>query len=268
MIWIGLILFPILIYLVYRAYKNTYLPVIKNIDLELKNSMKIKPIKILHLSDFHMERISISSEQLIKEIDDKDIDLIALTGDYLEKTKNIDKFIEYIIKLKNLNPQYGIYVVFGNHDYLLKDDINIFQKAIENTGAIVLKNEHRSLIINNQRVNIIGIDDYKTKHSDLEKSYRNLNNGVNIVLTHDPNVVLKMKNYYFDYLLSGHFHGGQIYWPLPFHLLKLGKLPKKNIIKGLNFHQEKPYYINEGLGQTLLNLRLGSKPEITMHTIS
>lgn len=268
MILLGVVLLPILSYLIYRAYKNTYLPIINNVDLKLKNSINNQALKILHLSDFHMEKISISPKQLNEELGDKEVDLIALTGDYLEKIKNIDKFVDYLITLKELKPKYGIYVVFGNHDYLLKGHIDKFQKIIESTGAIVLKNENRSLIIDNRRVNIIGIDDFKTKHSDLEKSYENLNSGVNIVLTHDPNVVLKMKNYHFDYLLSGHFHGGQIYWPLPFHLLKLGKLPKKNIIKGLNFHLEKPYYINEGLGQTLLNLRLGSRPEITLHTIS
>ncbi len=268
MIWIILVAIIAVTIICYYAYQNTHKPITNNVKIQLKNNQSSNPIKILHLSDFHMEKISITPQNLFNELDQKNIDLIALTGDYLEKLKNIDKFLEYLDVLYKLNPKYGVYVVFGNHDYLLKDKIDYFQKIIENTGAIVLRNENRSITIEGQNVNLIGIDDYKTKRSNIEKSYENLQSGVNIVLTHDPNVVLHMKNYHFDYLLSGHFHGGQIYWPKPFHLVKMGKLPRKNIIKGLNFSHEKPFYINDGLGQTLLNLRIGSRPEITLHTLN
>lgn len=30
----------------------------------------------------------------------------------------------------------------------------------------------------------------------------------------------------------------------------------------------KPFYINEGLGQTGVNIRIGSRPEITLHELS
>lgn len=266
--WI-ILLIAIIIFIVicYFANKNTHKPILKNVNLQLKNKEKLNPIKILHLSDFHMEKISITPEHLYNQIDKKDVDIIALTGDYLEKTKNIDKFIEYLNVLNRIQPKYGIYIVFGNHDYLLKNKIDYFQKIIEKTGAIVLRNESKTVTIKGQTINIIGIDDYKTKRSNLEKSYENIEPGINLVLTHDPNIVLRMNNYSFDYLLSGHFHGGQIYWPIPFHLIKMGKLPKKYIFKGLNFQEEKPFYINEGLGQTLLNMRIGSRPEITLHTL-
>lgn len=82
-------------------------------------------------------------------------------------------------------------------------------------------------------LNIIGIDDFSTSRSDVEKSYAGTAEGYNLVLTHDPNIVLAMQNYHFDYLLSGHFHGGQIHWPKPYHLLKMGKLVRMNMIKGL-----------------------------------
>lgn len=89
-----------------------------------------------------------------------------------------------------------------------------------------------------------------------------------IVLTHDPNVVLEMHDYSFDYLMAGHFHGGQICYPKAYHLVKMGKLARKNIIKGLHTHNKKPFYISEGLGQTGINIRVGSRPEITFHNIA
>jgi len=254
-------------YLYYRAHQNTYHPDLKKINLSLNSTYRNKPIKILHLSDLHMEKISITPERLYQELEGTEIDIIALTGDYLERKRNIPKFIKYIEYLHKFQPKYGIFAVFGNHDYLLRRDIGLFQKILEENRVTVLRNENRSIIVDGQIVNIIGIDDYKTR-SDINKAYQGIKDGVNLVLTHDPNVVLKMQNYYFDYLLSGHFHGGQIYWPKPYHLVKMGKLARQKIVKGLHFHQQKPFYISEGLGQTALNIRLRSKPEITLHTLS
>jgi uncharacterized protein len=68
-------------------------------------------------------------------------------------------------------------------------------------------------------------------------------------------------------LLSGHFHGGQIHWPKPYHLAAMGELVGMNMIKGLHVHDGKPFYISEGLGQTGVNIRVGSRPEITIHRL-
>lgn len=47
----------------------------------------------------------------------------------------------------------------------------------------------------------------------------------------------------------------------------MGKLPSMNIYKGLHYVYNRPYYISEGLGQTGVNIRFGSQPEITIHHI-
>ncbi len=51
-------------------------------------------------------------------------------------------------------------------------------------------------------------------------------------------------------------------------LRKWGKLARMNIIKGLQSQDGRPYYISEGLGQTGVNIRIGSLPEITIHQLS
>ncbi|TCS83981.1 hypothetical protein EDD72_10219 [Tepidibacillus fermentans] len=254
--------------LYYYSHRNTYKPEFNHIQLRINGIKTKKPIHILHLSDLHMEKISITPSQLYQQLKEEEIDLIALTGDYLDKAKNINKFLQYLAVLHQRQPKYGIYVVFGNHDYLLRDRIHYFRQKIEETGAIVLINESHTIQIHGQIVNIIGIDDHFSGRSDISKAYQNIEkNGINLVLSHDPNIVLQMEGYPFDYLLSGHFHGGQIHWLKPYHLVKMGKLARQNMIKGLHFHKERPFYISEGLGQTGLNIRLRSRPEITIHTL-
>lgn len=119
-------------------------------------------------------------------------------------------------------------------------------------------------------MHIIGIDDFSTKRSNIAESFEGIkeHEGYTLVLTHDPNIVLNMKNVHYDYLLSGHFHGGQIHWPKPYHLVKMGQLVQMNMIKGLHIYHGKPFYISEGLGQTGINIRVGSRPELTLHQLA
>ena len=273
MLFFIFILSIILAIILYRANKNTHNVVINKIDVnENLNSLTnaaSPSINILHLSDLHLENISISPEQLFVKLQHEKIDLIAITGDFLDRKRSIPKLIPYLKVLRKLNVEFGMYAIFGNHDYVLKNrDFAILKSTLEEHGCKTMQNENATIIVDGKKLNIIGIDDFSTKRSDLDLSYKNLVDGYNLVLTHDPNVVLHMNEFHFDYLLSGHFHGGQIHWPKPYHLVKMGKLARLNIIKGFHTVNGKPYYISEGLGQTGVNIRIGSLPEITIHKIN
>jgi predicted MPP superfamily phosphohydrolase len=255
--------------ILFYANLNTKKAVFTRITLPIKDKEWIGDLRVLHLSDMHMENLSISPTQLYDDLQNEQIDLIALTGDYLDRAKSIPKFLTYIDILKKLPCKHGIYVVFGNHDYVLKPiDFTHLKQALVEKGCHVLVNQNDQIKVNGQIVNIIGIDDHFTKRSDIERAYKGIKEGANLVLTHDPNIVLKMSGYHYDYLLSGHFHGGQIHYPKAYHLSKMGTLPKMNMVKGLHFHDAKAFYISEGLGQTGFNIRLRSRPEITLHTLT
>ncbi|MBJ8149468.1 metallophosphoesterase [Bacillus cereus] len=264
------VLFIILFYLFKKAHKNTTDVVINKVQIIQKQIHGYDPIlNILHLSDMHLENISISPAQLYEKLKDESIDLIALTGDFLDRKRTIPKLTPYLEVLNQLHAKHGIYAVFGNHDYVLREkDLQKLKATLEQYGCKVMHNENYVIYVQDKRVNIIGIDDFSTKRSDLAASYREIKSGTNLVLTHDPNIVLHMKKHHFDYLLAGHFHGGQICYPKAYHLAKMGKLARMNIIKGLHTQDGKPFYISEGLGQTGVNIRVGSRPEITLHQLS
>lgn len=261
-------------YFFYLAYKNTKDIKINKIEINPSNFSKAnksnlnKPLTILHLSDLHLENISLTPQQLNDKLTNESVDLIALTGDFLDRKRTIPKLIPYLRVLNNLKPTHGIYAVLGNHDYVLKGEaLRKLKYTLEEFGCIVLQNASETISFYGQTVNIIGIDDFSTNRSNVDAAYRNVKKGKNIVLTHDPNVILHMGNYTFDYLMAGHFHGGQICYPKAYHLVKMGRLARNNIIKGLHMHERKPFYISEGLGQTGLNIRVGSRPEITFHDV-
>lgn len=262
-------LLAMLAYLLYKAHLNTRQVNMNRISLENSAPNRSgQALHVLHLSDLHLENISISPKQLFDKLADEQIDLIALTGDFLDRTRSIPKLIPYLKVLNRLQPAYGMYAVFGNHDYVLKGkDFASLQQTLEQNGCKTLRNENVMIDINGTRLNIIGIDDSSTERSDLAASFEGIEHGYRLVLTHDPNIVLNMRRYRFDYLLSGHFHGGQIHWPKPYHLAAMGKLVGMNMIKGLHVYDGKSFYISEGLGQTGVNIRVGSRPEITIHRL-
>ncbi|MDX8046161.1 metallophosphoesterase [Gracilibacillus sp. S3-1-1] len=249
-----------------KAYNNTKNVMIRRININNNASTNQSLLTILHLSDLHLENISISAEQLYQKLSNEKIDLIALTGDFLDRKRTIPKLIPYLQVLDKLNPTYGIYAVLGNHDYVLKGkDLQTLVNTLTTYNCHVLQNNHETIYVDKHPVNIIGVDDFSTNRSDLTQSFSNLHHGTNLVLTHDPNIVLEMKQFDFDYLLAGHFHGGQICYPKAYHLAKMGKLVKMNMIKGLHTHDGRRFYISEGMGQTGVNIRIGSLPEITLH---
>lgn len=262
----------ILTLLFYKGNKNTRQVIVNNVFINNSNEntqADEEPFRVLHISDMHLENISVTPSHLFSILNDQSIDLIALTGDFLDRKRSIPKLLPYLKVLNQLNPKHGIYAVFGNHDYVLHHpDFTKLKQLLDDNGCKTLINDNDVLWNNGRKINIIGIDDYSTNRSNVDKSYEGLSNGYNLVLTHDPNIVLNMKNIPYDYLLSGHFHGGQIHWPKPYHLAKMGKLVRLNMIKGLHKHDGKPFYISEGLGQTGVNIRFGSRPEITLHHLT
>ncbi|WP_349407333.1 metallophosphoesterase [Pseudalkalibacillus sp. SCS-8] len=252
-----------------KAHKNTKDIKLEKVHIKKKQAKPLTGLNVLQISDMHLENISVSPEELYDRLKEEPIDLIALTGDFLDRKRTLKKLPSYLDIFQKLNPKHGIYAVFGNHDYVLKGKhFEQLEKTLQNHGCITLRNEHKQIVMNGVKMNIIGIDDYGTGNSNLTASYDGLKDSdYNLVLTHDPNVVLEMNSTQFDYLLSGHFHNGQIHWPKPYHLVKMGKLARMNMVKGLLYMHDKPFYISEGLGQTGVNIRVGSRPEITIHHI-
>lgn len=256
----------LLCYLIKKAYENTKDIVINKVNIHNECNGSSPKLNILQLSDLHLENISISPSELYEKLKDEPIDLIALTGDFLDRKRTIPKLVPYLKVLNQINANYGMYAVLGNHDYVLRNhNLQKLKSILEQHNCKVLQNENDVIFVQGKPVNIIGIDDFSTKRSNLDSSYKGIKTGTNLVLTHDPNIVLHMKKYHFDYLLAGHFHGGQICYPKAYHLVKMGKLARMNIIKGFQMQDGKPYYISEGLGQTGVNIRVGSRPEITIH---
>lgn len=250
-----------------KAYWNTFRPELKTVTLHLSDDKLKSRLNILQLSDLHIERLSVKPERIKQMVGSHTFDLIVLTGDYLDRAKNMDRFLNFLRQMMEIPSTYGIYAVWGNHDWMLGDKLTELRQKMVALGVTVLGNESLTLSIDGTPVHIIGIDDHYSGHADIDKAFSHVpEGGIRLILSHDPLVVHKLSTT-FDYMLSGHFHSGQIYYPLPIHSIKMGLRPYKRLLSGLQNHPFGTYYISGGLGQTGANLRLGCKPEITIHRL-
>jgi predicted MPP superfamily phosphohydrolase len=217
-------------------------------------------IKILQISDLHVEKLRISPQKLKRIIEHEMPDYIFLTGDFTQKESYLTKVGRYAEAISS--PGIPVFAVLGNHDHRLnRTALNGLVRILELAGIQVLNN--RSFPLNGFQ--IVGIDDFGSKKSRIDDAFKDVDpSKPTLVLTHNPNVILHLK-YEFTYLMAGHFHGKQFNIPYLFQFINKGKLAASGIYKGLHTGKYGTFYISKGIGQAGLNARLFIRSEVTLH---
>jgi uncharacterized protein len=100
---------------------------------------------------------------------DRPIDLIALTGSPIER--RLPKLVPYLEALNKLNPVYGLYVFFGNHEYVLHDsNFNQLKQLLNEHGFKTMQNEHETFKYHWD-------DEFSTNRSNIDKPYEKIQKG-------------------------------------------------------------------------------------------
>ena len=222
----------------------------------LVTNKKLDDLKILHLSDLHINKKSTISqiEELVLLCNKQTFDFVVITGDIID-TKV--KFIKE--KLKILNTLKGkVYYISGNHDlfYGLED----LKKEL--TNFIFMDNNCTVIIYKNEIIHLAGLPDrfskfFKIKREE-EKIKNYLLNEPSIFISHQPKDYKIAVDSKANLFLCGHTHGGQIY---PFHYLVRLVQP---FIAGVFYKKNTAIYVNKGIGTWGFNFRYKAQAEITI----
>lgn len=220
-------------------------------------------VRVLQISDVHVEFTRISHRRISRIINEQKPDYICVTGDFTQKAKHLPKVKRYAEAIGSAG--IPVFAVLGNHDYRLGEPDRLrLISILEQAGFTVLLND--SVLIDG-KFRIVGIDDYGSKMSDVDKAFANVEQDEPVVvITHDPNIVLWLKPN-FRYFMSGHFHGMQFNVPPLFRYINKGALATSGIVKGLHRYKGCPFYISRGMGQTFPNARLFINCEVTLHEL-
>ncbi|MBW5448041.1 metallophosphoesterase [Cohnella sp. CFH 77786] len=217
-------------------------------------------IRVLQISDLHVERLRVGYGRLQRLILEEQPDYIVLTGDFTMKSRYLSKVRRYAEAICSLG--IPVFAVLGNHDYRLPPaDLDRLVRILRSAGVKVLINES----VETAGIQWIGIDDFTSKKSNVDEAFHQVNpDKASLVLTHTPELVLHMNRKY-TYFMAGHLHGKQFNIPFFFRIKNKGKLAAGGVYKGLHLGQNGPFYISAGIGQAGLNARFLIRSEVTLH---
>ncbi len=255
---------------------------VKRLTIKLPNLPKsFDGIKIGQISDIHSgsfwnkTAVQGGVEMMLKEKPD----VIFFTGDLVNNETS--EVREYIPVFEKLKAPMGVYSVTGNHDYgdyrqwdTKEAKAKNFQDLIHShklLGFDLLMNEHRFLQQGNDRIAIIGNENWGggrfPKYGKLDQAYAGTEEApVKLLLSHDPSHWdLQVRPTYsdIDLMLAGHTHGFQFG-------VEIGNLkwsPSQYVYKqwaGLYQQGDQYLYVNRGFGYLGYPGRIGMPPELTV----
>jgi uncharacterized protein len=218
--------------------------------------------RIAQLSDLHIGGLGPRrrAARWIARANALDVDLVALTGDYVTSGTAFHHDIAAV--LTELRARDGVFAVMGNHDYF--GDGEPMLTLLREGGVTMLRNEHRTISRGDDRLVVAGVDDTYTRRDDIARALEGRDEGLPVVaLAHDPQLFRELARRGAAIVLSGHTHWGQLALPFAAERVNLSRLSYR-YHAGLYHSGASTLYVHPGLGTTGPPVRLGAPPEITV----
>jgi predicted MPP superfamily phosphohydrolase len=213
-------------------------------------------LRIAHLSDFHLG-IPSRGERAVRKAADwvvsRQPDLIVVTGDLVSRPSGEQLLRDLLGRFP------ACYAILGNHDVRISRDP--FSKAVELRDlepAVLLSNDGRMVELRGRRVWVAGHDPRsRNREPDLSQDA-----DLQILLSHFPSVLGRLRADSFDLVLAGHMHDGQICLPYPGGKIQLAH-PRARYRRGLYRRGSMMMHVSPGLGTTFVPFRFFARPEAT-----
>lgn len=231
-------------------------------------------LRILHISDLHIECLSVRETQLLEMMHSAAADVILITGDYVNISFNVDPLTHAQVRelLGKLDAPLGVYAVPGSPAVDLPD---VVPPLFEGTPVRLLRNE--TVVITapgGERFTIMGLDcrhDIVADTMTMDRVRATANEeGPRILLYHSPDLMPQAIDREIDLYLCGHTHGGQVRLPIIGPILTSSKLGRRYVM-GHYAAGRTHLYVSRGVGFEGLGaprVRLFCPPEIALITLS
>jgi predicted MPP superfamily phosphohydrolase len=240
-------------------------------------------LKLVQLADTHLgPRIPASFVKQAIDLVIKQLpDLVLLTGDHIhDGTNEIDLAAELCKPLVD-HASIATVGVLGNHDWW--GDGRRMSLALRNQGVRMIDNDRIWIDPKSRTVTdkdpapgslaIVGLGDLTDGVIDSNRAFRDVADRTpRVVLSHNPDSaelesLTKRGAPRIDLMCSGHTHGGQVKIPVigtPFVPSDFGSKYAGGLVDGPAF----PVHISRGIGMSMLPVRVGVPPEISVITLT
>lgn len=207
-----------------------------------------RPLRIVHLSDLHVERSTKREWELLRQVEELSPDIIVLTGDYLN-TSYVDDVLarrDARAFLAQLDAAYGVYAVTTR----TVDTPEAVTAMFGELDIAVLRDEVQRLSFEGDDLYLVGVSylDQERDSAMLSSLMEQVpDDAYSLLLYHTPDVVEVAAEEGVDLYLAGHTHGGQIRLPF-FGAVFTASAYGKRYEQGRYSVGETTLYVSRGLG--------------------
>jgi hypothetical protein len=218
-------------------------------------SAKLKPappLRVLHLGDLHIERLTGREHGMLAQIKSLQPDLILFTGDFLNLSNLRDPVAweDCRAVLRALSAPLGVFTVTGSPAVDLDDIVPALLAEMPHIRW--LKDEAVTVAHQGQAIEVIGLSCTHRPFADAPKLQSLLPAPpplprLTILLYHSPDLAPEAAELGIDVQLSGHTHGGQVRVP-GYGALYAGSLYGKRFETGRYTLSGLTLYVTRGIG--------------------
>ena len=276
--------------LLYGMYKGRYNYKVLKYELTFDNlpeafdGYTITQLSDIHSGSFDPKGVAVEKiKYAVDLVNQQESDVILFTGDLVNNlAEEMNDWTDIFSALKAKD---GVFSILGNHDYgdyvsweskeAKSKNLSDLKKLQTNMGWDLLLNENRFLEKNNERIALIGVENWGEggfkKAGDLDRACEGIHkDDFKILMSHDPShwkSKVKHDNRNFQLTLSGHTHGMQFGIEIP-GWIKWSPV-KYRYENWAGIYEESGRYINvnRGFGYLAYPGRVGIWPEITVITL-
>lgn len=234
---------------------------IEEIVLPLAKIPPGRELRLVHISDLHIRSFYDYYQRIAETVNALAPEIILITGDFLEKDRNISDVRRFLDLLRATK---GIYAVQGNWEYWARLEGENMRRHLARAGVTLLIDQRFDLELRQVPISILGLD-YPSPVDRLHSLQQAADpSRVNLLLSHVPAFQHEELNNRIDLILCGHTHGGQVRIPFvtPFYLPRFSS-PFVSGMYRVGPHAT-PLYVNRGIGTSLFPIRFMCRPEITL----
>jgi|WetSurMetagenome_2_1015567.scaffolds.fasta_scaffold29878_4 uncharacterized protein len=218
--------------------------------------------KIAQISDAHLRRLGPVEETIIREIRNRNVGLVLLTGDMIDNPARLPVLSEFCANLQG--KQRTILAILGNWEHWANIPLAGLQDTYRSHGIKLLVNESQLI---DSAIVVAAADDATNGNFSLSRTMRGYSPAsVGLFLTHSPLILDRIPAAVgrFDLTLAGHTHGGQC---------RLGSfvpvLPPGcgRFVSGWYKIPTGRAYISSGTGTSVIPARFACRPELPIFSL-
>jgi predicted MPP superfamily phosphohydrolase len=246
------------------------------------------PLRVLHLSDFHMRPAQRHKQAWLRELARWEPDLVINTGDNLAHPKAVPAVVQSLGDLLSVP---GLFV-FGSNDYFgpkAKNPANyLFNKSRRVTGAplpwqdlraafsergwLDMTHTRRELEVNGLLIAAAGVDDPHLHRDRYDTIAGRPNPAANLTLglTHspEPRVLDRFAADGYELVMAGHTHGGQLCVPFYGAIVTNCDLDRSRAKGPSRWGAHTQLHVSAGIGTSpYAPVRFCCRPEATLLTL-